>query len=48
MKGMLIFLKHVRVCELRELLAWLVVGKRELGLTLGKWEVRGLILVGGH
>jgi hypothetical protein len=33
---MLTFLTHVCACELGELVAWLVVGKRELGLTLGK------------
>jgi hypothetical protein len=36
MKSMLTFLKHVCACELEELVAWLVVGKRELGLTLEK------------
>jgi hypothetical protein len=36
MKSMLTFLRHVCAYELGELMAWLVVGKKELRLALGK------------
>jgi hypothetical protein len=31
---MLTLLKHVNICKIEELVAWLVVDKRELELTL--------------
>jgi hypothetical protein len=33
---MLTFLRHVCTCKLGELVVWLVVIKKELGLTFGK------------